>query len=187
MVMYKVNYYQEEKEKDPTYDYAFYNCLNNENKKWDNYYTCLKEKNDLCYNVESIIIDTLDIENMKYDCFSNGILLKLYLICQKHHILKKYEQVAIFNNSVFNEEIIYNIFKTDWLINKELINNDKDELLRRKNYFEAVTQFSEDVRDIKVQFRNKLYCYFLTTFERIREGDNRTVSNDKVLKLGKFD
>lgn len=181
--MYKLNYYQEEICKDSTYDNAYYNCLNNEDKKWDNYYAYLKDKYDLCYNVESITIDIDDIKNMKYDCFSNGVLLSLYLMCKKNHVFEKYLQVTIPNNSIYSQELIYNILRSDWLINEESLNKNDDNLKRIENYFKAMIIASEDRQDIKIQFRNKLYSYFLETLKRIETGESIIVQNDKVLKL----
>ena len=182
--MYKIDYYQDGKEKDLTYDYAYYNSLDNENTKWGNIYTYLKEKYDLCYNVESITIDVSDIKNMKYDCFSNGLLLKLYLMCNKNSIFEKCDQVTILNNCIFTEELIYNILKTDWLINEDLIKEDSDELGRRKNYFKALIEASEDRQDIKVQFRNKLYSYFIETYDKLKDKD---FTKDNVIKILKLD
>ena len=120
---------------------------------------------------------------MKYDCFSNGVLLKLYLMCKKNHVLEKYEQVTIPNNSIFAEELIYNILKSDWLINEDVLNKNNDHLKRIENYFKAIIEVSEDNQDIKIQFRNKLYSYFLETFNKTKHSDGEIVSADKVLKL----
>ena len=181
--MYKVEYYKDEKEKDATYDNAFFSSLNNENTKWSNYYSYLKEKYDLCYNVQSVIIDIEDIKNMKYDCFSNGILLELYLMCKNNQVFNNYNQVMIENNSMFNEELIFNIFKADWLINEELINQYDSDLKSRKNYFKAILEVSEDNRDIKVQFRNKLYEYFIETYDSLNDVKENIYEENKVLKL----
>lgn len=181
--MYRVNYY--EREKDLTYDDAYYSVLDNENHKWENYYTYLKEKYDLCYNVESITIDVEDIEKMQFECFSNGILLKLFLKCANENILRKYDQVTIMNDGIFNEELIYNIFKTEWLIDEELFKNDQDELKRRKNYFAALLDASEQRQDIKIQFRNKLLKYFLEKYDFLKDNYYDNDNKLKVLKLSK--
>ena len=173
--MYRIEY--NDNIKDTTYDDAYYSSLNNNSTKWSNYYTYLKERNDLCYNVESVTIDVNDIEKMKFECFSNDILLKLYLKCKSDGILEKNEVVTILNNNPFNAEVIYNIFKTEWLIDERLLENDLEELKRRENYFKAMIEVSEAREDIKIQFRNKLYQYFIDTINRYRE--------EKTLKLNK--
>ena len=180
--MYRVDYYQEEKKKDSTYDDAFNSAINNGNSKWEKYYTVLKEKYDLCYNIESITIDTEDIKKMQFDCFSNDILLKLYLMCKSKNIIGKYDQLTIPNNSLFSEELIYNILKCDWLIDERLLENDRDELERRKNYFKAILEVSETRQDIKIQFRNKLYSYFIEMYEKIKN-EKELNHSDKVLRL----
>ena len=181
--MYKIDYYKEEREKDSTYDEAYYNSLNNGNNKWGNIYTILKEKYDLCYNIESITIDVDDVEKMRYDCFSNGVLLRLYLLCKKNHFLSTNECITIPNNSIYSEELIYNILKSDWLINEDLVNTNGEELQKKKNYFEAIIEVSEDCQDIKIQFRNKLYSYFLETYEKILKEEYQRYESGKVLKL----
>ena len=183
--MYRVNYYKEEKKKDTTYDDAFYSSINNDNNKWEKYYFYLKEKYDLCYNVESITIDTEDIEKMQFECFSNDILLKLYLKCANESVFCKYDQVTILNNSLFSEELIYNIFKTEWLIDEQLIKNDNDELKRRENYFKAMVEASEYRQDIKIQFRNRMFKYFIETYDDIKNNQAKQKDNIKVLKLNK--
>ena len=108
--MYRVNYYQEERKKDSTYDDAYYSSLNNGNNKWANYYFYLKEKYDLCHNVDSVVIDISDIKIMKFYTFSNNVLLKLYSLCVKEGIFNEYDSVTIPNSNPFTEELIYNIF-----------------------------------------------------------------------------
>ena len=183
--MYKVNYYSKEVEKDSTYDEAFYSSMDNDNSKWEKYYFYLKEKYDLCYNVLSITIDTEDIEKMQFECFSNDILLKLYLKCAKENLLYKYDQITIPNDSIFNEELIYNIFKTEWLIDERLLKNNRDELNRRNNYFKAIVEASERREDIKIQFRNKLFKYFIESYSNIDSHLGKKDSETKVLKLNK--
>lgn len=183
--MYKVEYCKEDVLKDTTYDNAFYSSLNNENNKWSNYYAYLKDKYDLCYNVESVTIDVDDIKNMKYDCFSNGLLLELYLMCKNNQVFGKYNQIIIENNSKFNEELIFNIFKTDWLINEDLINQYDSDLKNRRNYFLAMIEASEDNQDIKIQFRNKLYEYFIKTYDNLNNDKSIVYEEKKVLKLEK--
>lgn len=178
--MYRVEY-RDDIEKDSTYDNALYNCLNNNDQKWANYYAYLKEKNDLCYNVCSITIDIEDIKNMKYESFSNGLLLSLYLRCKKDNLLEKADQVTIINNCPFSEELIYNIFKTDWLIDERLIGVYNSDLPRRKNYFEAMIEASEDRQDVQIQFRNKLFAYFLKTYEKIKN-NSETKRDEKELR-----
>ena len=181
--MYRVNYYQEEMKKDKTYDEAFCSSVDNGNNKWERYYFYLKEKYDLCYNVESITIDTEDIKKMKFECFSNGLLLKLYLKCANEQILDKYNQVTIVNNSMFTEELIYNIFKAEWLIDERLLKNNSDELERRKNYYKTIIEVSEARQDIKIQFRNKLFEYFIKTYDLIKNNVSENDTSVKVLKL----
>ena len=183
--MYRVNYYSIEKEKDLTYDEAFYSSMDNGNSKWGKYYYYLKEKYDLCYNVHSITIDTEDIEKMQFECFSNDILLKLYLKCVSENILHKYDQIIIPNDSIFNEELIYNIFKTEWLIDERLLENNDDELKRRENYFKAIIEVSEKRQDIKIQFRNKLFKYFLEKYDYLKNNHDIKNVESKVLKLCK--
>ena len=181
--MYRIEYC--DKEKDSTYDDAYFTTMDNGNTKWNNYYSYLQEKYDLCFNIKSITIDVEDIKNMKYDCFSNGILLKFYLMCKSKHVFAKYDQVSIPNNSIFTEELIYNILKSDWIINEELVDSDDDELKRRETYFKALIEVSEDNRDIKIQFRNKLYEYFVRKYEYIKNHGLNPCSDDKILKLEK--
>ena len=183
--MYRVNYYQEKMEKDLTYDEAFYSAMDNDNSKWEKYYFYLKDKYDLCYNVESITIDIEDIKKMQFECFSNDILLKLYLRCANENILYKYDRITIPNNSLFTEELIYNIFKTEWLIDERLLDNNRDELNRRNNYFKALVEASEARQDIKIQFRNKLLKYFIETYDYIKNNNVKREGNTKVLKLDK--
>lgn len=183
--MYKVNYYSNEKEKDLTYDEAFYSSMDNDNSKWEKYYFYLKEKYDLCYNVFSITIDTEDIKKMQFECFSNDILLKLYLKCVNENLLYKYDQITIPNDSIFNEELIYNIFKTEWLIDERLLENNRDELKRRKNYFKAIIDASERREDIKIQFRNKLFKYFIDSYDYLSSHLDEKKDEIKVLKLSK--
>ena len=179
--MYRINYC--EKEKDTTYDEAYFTTMNNNNQKWSNYYAYLQEKYDLCYNIESITIDVSDIKCMKYDCYSNGILHKLYLICKNKHALEKYEQITITNDSIFAEELIYNILKTDWLINEELVDTYDDELKRRIIYFKAMIESSDDSKDIKVQFRNKLFAHFIKEYNRLKDNKEHNYEEKKVLIL----
>ena len=42
--MFKVNYYEEERKRDNTYDEAYVEACNNNNTKWMNYYAYLQEK-----------------------------------------------------------------------------------------------------------------------------------------------
>ena len=184
--MYKIEYYKDEKEKDVTYDDALYSSLNNGSVKWENYYAYLQEKYDLCYNVQSVTIDIEDIKEMKFDCFSNGILYKLYLMCKTNQAFDQYKKVVIPNNSIFMEELIYNIFKAEWLINEEIVDsNNYDELLRKRRYFEAMIDASDDVRDTKIQFRNKLFEYFIKTYDNLKENKENSYDTDKILKLEK--
>ena len=179
--MYKVEY-DDEKEKDLTYGNAYYTSLNNYDNKWGNYYAILKEKYDMCYNIKSISIDTKDICKMKFECFSNGILLSLYLKSKKDNLIEKYDRITIPNNSIFNEELIFNILKTEWLIDEDLMEEDMDNLKRRENYFKAMVEVSEDNQDIKIQFRNKLFNYFIETYESIKEMTKEERVKEKVLK-----
>ena len=170
--------------KDKTYDDAYYSTLNNDDNKWKNYYSLIKEKYDLCYNVLSVTIDTWDIREMQFACFSNNILLKLYLKCKREGVFEKYDKVSILNDNIYNEELIYNILKAEWLIDERLISNNPYELALRKNYFQAMIEASESVQNIKIQFRNKLFSYFLETYDFIQHNNN-FIDDSKVLKLSK--
>ncbi len=166
--MFKVNY-DEEIKKDTTIDDAYFNACNNNNQKWINYYSHLKDKYDTCYNVKSITIDSTDVEKMKFDAYSNGVLLKLYLECKVKHLFEIEDEITIINDTPLMEEIIYNIIKADWLIDERLLDPYNDDLNRRENYFKALLSVSEDAKDLKIQFRNKLYEYFIYCFEKYKE------------------
>ena len=167
--MFKVKYYEEERKRDNTYDEAYVEACNNNNTKWMNYYAYLQEKYDLCYNIESITIDTADIDKMKFDVFSNGVLKKLYDECKSHHIIHKEKEFTIHNNGMLAEEIIYNILKAEWLIDERLVDPYNPELKQRENYFRALLSVSEDSQDIKVQFRNKLIEHFIRSYHKAME------------------
>jgi len=162
--MFKVNYYEKEIERDSTYDDAYATACTNNDTKWINYYAYLQEKYDMCYNVESLTIDTADIERMRFDVFSNGILMKLYQECKGKHIIETEEQYTIVNDSKLAEEIIYNIMKAQWLIDERLVDPYNPELKQRENYFKALLSVSDDTQDVKTQFRNKLLEHFLKSY-----------------------
>ena len=173
--MFKVNYYEEEKEKDTIYDEAYITACQNNNTHWINYYGYLREKYNLTYNVESVTIDMIDIEKMKFDIYSNGILKKLYDECKKNHTLFKEQEFTIMNDGKLAEEIIYNIMKAQWLIDERLVDPYNPELPGRENYFKALLSVSDDSTDIKTQFRNKLLEHFLRSYHKAkREREEKT-------------
>ena len=166
--MFKVNYYEEEKVKDLIYDEAYIKACENNNTHWMNYYGYLKDKYDLTYNVESVTIDMVDIEKMKFDIYSNGILKKLFDECKKDHSLFKEHNFTIVNDNKLAEEIIYNIMKAEWLIDERLVDPYNPELPGRENYFKALLSVSEDSTDIKTQFRNKLLEHFIRSYHKAK-------------------
>ena len=166
--MFKVNYSMEPVEYDHTYEEAYIKACDNNNTHWMNYYGYLKDKYDLTYNVESVTIDMVDIEKMKFDIYSNGILKKLFDECKKDHSLFKEHNFTIVNDNKLAEEIIYNIMKAEWLIDERLVDPYNPELPGRENYFKALLSVSEDSQDIKIQFRNKLLEHFIRSYHKAK-------------------
>ena len=126
--------------------------------------------------IKNLTIDLDDILMMKnIDILYNGnkYLVALYLKYLKHccHKKRTIYELTIPNNNLENGYIINSIISTDWLINQDTINDNIDELEKRRELFQKTIEELRESPKIHDQHQILLMQYFIDTFDFLKQID----------------
>ena len=147
-----------------------------------------KTMHSACYKIKSL---TIDVEDLFLFDETTSTISCLSVLASWAKSNPDVKQICIVNNNFYTEEIIYDIIRADWLVNKDNINISEEQLIDIIKQLNNLVNKIDDINDddkkskSKLQLKNKIkqLRYYFYELERIEHNDLEQ-SKGRVKRLG---